>query len=270
MPRVEVATPPPDPTFLDEVDQNGAFAVSNPASIQFRTAGRMLAFPATSSGQLLNANTGTVATVVLFGRQWSGATTTAIAGFRGQGAAAGVTRVPLWPLGLDWTGLPVSARTPNLRYRYSVCLRRAMPLVDVAGTFGTAIVFSAVGGNALLTQQAASVVGIEVSSSGAVNGGNWTCWWRTTSGGALNQFDSGILPDGNFQGIGYYYDTGPSILTFTIADNPVLGLTAAQVPQPTTVAGVPAQIFGVAQYSGGVAGQTDAWGLARMSLLVLA
>ena len=262
--RIETATPPFDKTFLDFVDENGPKVVTQPSDIRQRTAGHLNAMPIATANVLLATSSGTINTTQLFGREWSGALTQAVAGLRGGQFGADTTRLCWWPLGLDWTGFPASARVLNLRYRFTSVLQRATPITG-DGRLGIGLNFTITAGT-LLTEDAASSVGVEISSKPSVNGGRWTCWWRSVSAGALSSFDTGVTPDGTFHGLGWHYDTGTGLFAFLVDDEPVQLLSGAAVPQPTSIAGNPIQRLGIFCFSSGVANQQDRWGLSRLTL----
>lgn len=264
MPRLETATPAPDNTFLDIKDESAVYTSGEPASMLLRTAGTPQGMPASISGTILQTTIGTINVTNFLGRQWIGALTQAVAGLRGGSYAADVTRVGFWPLGLDWSGFPASATQVRLRYLFSLLMQRTVPVVG-DGRFGVGVCYSLLGPTTLVSEDVNTSVGAEISSKPSVNGGNWTCLWRTASAGVLGSFDTGIAPDGSVQKLGFYYDCDINQLTFQINDLPVHILTAVDVPQPTTVGNV-VQRLGVAQYSSGVANQQDRWGEARAQI----
>lgn len=268
MPRLEVATPAPDNTFVDINEEPEVWAVSNPGHMLLRTAGIQQGTPATLNGTILQSTAGTINTTTALGRQWRGAITQAVVGLRGGQFAPDVTLCGWWPLGLDWTGFPASARLVRLRYQFSVNLWRVTIPVLGDGRFGVGLNFTIAAGT-LVSEDANTAVGIEISSKPSVNGGNWTCIWRTASLGALGSFDTGVAVGGvgpPIQRLGFYYDTDINQVTFLVNDVPVYILVSADVPQPTGIAGVPVQRLGVFQFGSGVANQQDRWADARMQI----
>jgi hypothetical protein len=266
MARVESATPTPDASFLDMIDlatpKQGDFLVVN------RGAGTNNDAPASFSDVLLNASSGSPNTTEIFGAQWIGFLSQAAVSFRGSRYCQVGVRTPWWPMGVDWTGFPASAKALNLRYRFTVQLQRTVPVVG-DGRFGVALNYSVTGTSAgLVSEDAATAVGIEVSSKPSVNGGNWTAFWRTTSGGALSAgVDLGLAPNGEFQALGFQYDLTTKLCGFLVEGVVTAILPVAQIPNPTSHAGNPVQYLNVAAYNGGVANQQDRFGLSRLTIL---
>jgi hypothetical protein len=265
MPRFEASTPGPDVSFLDMIDYTTPMA--GDINSRARGSGRLNGAPASFAGNITNTNVGAPNTTTIFARQWSGGLTIAAATLRAGQYMSALTRTPWWPMGMDWTGFPISARTRlNLRFRFVMLLQRQVAILG-DGRFGCCLNFSVTAGGGLVTEDAATCVGVEVSSKPSVNAGRYTAWWRTTSGGALNAgVDLGVTPDGTFQSFGFQYDSGTRVLAILVAGTPTVVVPDAQVPNPTSHAGNPSQFLGAYQYNGGVAGQQDRWGQARLSV----
>jgi hypothetical protein len=260
MPRFEAATPSPDPSFLDMIDEPGPN--SGELNIVARGGGRVNDWASSFSGPILNTSDGSPNTTELFNRQWDGALTVAGVLYRGGRIAGLLNRMPWWPIGLSWTGFPASA-VFNMRYRWTLAMQADVPVVG-DGLFGTGINYTTTA-ERLVSRDAGSV-GVEVSSQPSVNAGRWTAWWRTTSAGALGSQDLGVAVDGTFQQVGFQYDTGPSRITFLVEGNPVYVLPVAQTPDQTSVAGAYTMRMGAFVYSGGVANQQYRWGQGRMTI----
>jgi hypothetical protein len=176
MPRLETATPAPDNTFLDFIDEAEVWTSAQPAHIVARTAGIQQATPASLNGTLLQSTAGTIDATNALGRQWRGAITQAVVGLRGGQFAPDVTLCGWWPLGLDWTGFPASAPLDiRLRYQWGLNVWRVTSPVLGDGRLGVGLNFTITAGH-LVSEDAASAVGIEISTKPSVNGGNWTHW----------------------------------------------------------------------------------------------
>lgn len=246
MPRIEVATPPPDDLLYE------AITTQTGISGMIRRGGR-LGDLALTSNNMLDNNLGTPVQFVRFKRYWEGGTS----GASSFGRQATTTPMDMWPIGVDASVIAPRYQYPA-RYRWTILVYRdTVPVLDVP--FGVTLLWTD-GTQNLLSLMSNIHVGYEISSRSTVNGGRWTLYRREVSAGALSSLDLGVDPAAGPALLGFEYDHGATNPKLRIIVNTVrveIVGTANLVQSLTYTSGY--QRHAVTQNGGAVVGQTDMW-----------
>lgn len=259
MPRIDSATPPPDDLVYEAIDN--FTNTSNATAGFFSRGGRTADLGVAITTNLLGAILGAPVMLPLFGRWWEAATS----GVGGKGRQSTSTPMGFWPVGVDLAGIQSRFQYPA-RYDWTILIHRTPAPLALDVPFGVTLMWDT-GTQNLLSLVPNTRVGIEVSSRSTVNGGNWTCYIRQVSAGALSSTDLLIHPDAGPLHVGFRYDAtaaNPRLVVLMNGAEALVFAGLANIIQPLTFANS-FQRHAVTQNSA-IVGQTDYWSRSHLKI----